>query len=144
MSLAFQKSIEQKSLYQSPQARELVHQELSSALEDLNDARLSYSQGRHKWATIQACQSMLHAARALLCSKGYEGKSLSCVIGGVDHLFTTENQLEIKWIMVLLKALSFKEEANYLIEYSDEGARFFTENAVEFLKVTEDLLAKAE
>lgn len=144
MSLAFQKSIERKSLYQSPQAKEQTRKQLSSALEDLDDARASYAQGRYKWATIQACQSLFHAARALLCSKGYEGKSLSCVIGGIDHLFANQDLLEVKWVMVLLRALSFKDDSDYFIEYSSDGARFFIENAVEFLKVSEALLAQGE
>lgn len=142
MSLAFQKSIERKSLYLSDAAKERKGQELSFALEDLDDARLSYAQGRYKWATIQACQSLFHSARALLCSRGYEGKSLSCIIGGIDHLFADKGLIEIKWVMVLLRALSFKEESDYFIEYSKEGAIFFMENSMEFFKVAEGLLLK--
>jgi len=144
MSLAFQKSIERKSLFLSEGAKDQRGKELSSAQEDLDDARLSYAQGRYKWATIQACQSLFHSARALLCSKGYEGKSLSCVIGGIDHLFADQGLIEIKWIMVLLKALSFKEDSDYFVDYSGDGAKFFMDSATRFLQLVEDLLAKGD
>jgi len=144
LSQAFQKSIERKSLYLSENAQEQRGRELSSALEDLDNARLSYSQKHYKGATILACQSLFHSARALLCSRGYEGKSLSCIIGGIDHLFADQGLIEIKWIMVLLRALTFKEDSHYLVEYSNSDAKYFMGNAVQFLHVVKDLLAKGD
>lgn len=144
MSIAFQKSIERKSLYLSESAQGKAGKEINSAMDEMVEARLSYAGREYKSATVKACQSLFHMARALLYSKGYEGESLSCVIGGIDHLFAEQGLIEIKWIMILLRALSFKEGGDYLVEYSREEARFFIESAVQFLKVAEDLLALGE
>ena len=75
MSQSFKECLEKRALYRSAGAKGLVGKEFGSAAEDLEDARLSFSKGRFKWATIQAYYAIFHGARAVLYSRGYKERS---------------------------------------------------------------------
>ncbi len=134
MSRDFKKCLEKKSLYRSEDAKGLSKNELVSAGDDLEEARLSLSGRRFKWATIQAYYSMFHAARALLYSRGYRERSHYCVMVGIEHLFAEEGLLDMKWARALRNAMSMREDADYSSEFSEDGAKTTVKNADGFLK----------
>jgi len=140
MNRDFKKCIEKKSLYKSVGAKGLFKKELASAEDDLGEAKLSLSEGRLKWATIQAYYAMFHAARALLYFRGYRERSHHCVVVGIEHLFAGEGLLEMKWARALRNAMSMREEADYGSEFSVEGAETTVSNAEGFLKEAKRIL----
>lgn len=140
MSRDFKKCIEKKGLYKSDGAKRLFKKELESAEADLGDAKRSLSDGRFKWATIQAYYAMFHAARALLYSKGYRERSHYCVVAGIEHLFADEGLLDMKWARALRNAMSMREDADYASEFSRDGADTTVKNAEGFLKEAKKIL----
>jgi uncharacterized protein (UPF0332 family) len=105
MNQDFKNCIDKKRLYRSYNAKGLVKKELRSATDDLEDARLSHSKKRYKWATIQAYYTMFHAARALLYSRGYRERSHYCVAVGIENLFGREKLIDMKWVRALKNSL---------------------------------------
>ena len=140
MSRDFKKCLEKKSLYRSEGAKRLFKKEFESAEDDLGEAKLSLSEGRCKWATIQAYYSMFHAARALLYFKGYRERSHYCVVVGIEHLFADEGLLDMKWARSLRSAMSMREDADYSSEFSKDGADTIVKNAEGFLKEAKRIL----
>jgi uncharacterized protein (UPF0332 family) len=140
MSRDFKKCIEKKSLYKSTSTKGLFKKELTSAEDDLGEAKLSLSEGRLKWATIQAYYAMFHAARALLYSSGYRERSHHCVVVGVEYLFAGEGLLDIKWARALRNAMIMREEADYGSVFSVDGAKTTVSNAEGFLKEAKRIL----
>lgn len=137
MNQDFKNCIDKKRLYKSYNAKDLVKKEFRSATDDLEDAKLSFSKKRYKWATIQAYYAMFHAARALLYSRGYRERSHHCVVVGIEHLFGEERLIDMKWVRALKNAMSLREDADYADEYSKEGAEIAINNAEGFLKEAE-------
>ncbi|MDI6904374.1 MAG: HEPN domain-containing protein [Candidatus Bathyarchaeia archaeon] len=82
-------------------------------------------------ATIQGYYSMFHAARALLYSKGFREKSHYALLVALRELF--KNQLESELIENFEEAISLREEADYDLIFSEEGATSIVNNADKFL-----------
>lgn len=140
MNQDFKNCIDKKKLYKSHNAKGLVKKEFGSATDDLEDAKLSFSKKRYKWATIQAYYAMFHAARALLYSRGYRERSHYCVLVGIEQLFGEERHIDMKWVRAFKNAMSLREDADYADEYSKEGAEIAINNAQSFLKEAERIL----
>lgn len=140
MSRDFKGCIEKKKLYRSDGAKTLASKELRSAGDDLDEAELSLSQRRYKWATIQAYYAMFHGARALLYSRGYRERSHFCVVAGIDHLFGEAQLLDRKWIRALKHAMSLREDADYSDAFSAEGAEVSVKSATGFLQEARRIL----
>lgn len=140
MNQDFKNCLDKKRLYKSDNAKVLATKELNSAIDDLTDAKFSFSKNRYKWATIQAYYAMFHAARALLYSKGYRERSHHCVVIGIEHLFGSEKLIYMKWVRALKNAMSLREDADYSDEYSKEGADASISNAEGFLKEAKRIL----
>ena len=95
----------------------LFRKELESAEDDLGDAKRSLSDGRFKWATIQAYYAIFHAARALLYPKGYRERSrivayLDGLQSKVDALkrLQTETASELNAMLPSVLDRAFKGE----------------------------------
>lgn len=140
MNQDFKNCLDKKKLYRSDNAKALATKELKTAINDLGDAKFSSSKDRYKWATIQAYYAMFHGARALLYSKGYRERSHHCVVIGIEHLFSSEKLIDMKWVRALKNAMSLREDADYADEYSKEGAEASISNAEGFLKEAKRIL----
>ncbi|MFQ5330222.1 MAG: HEPN domain-containing protein [Thermodesulfobacteriota bacterium] len=128
------------SLYRSDGAKGLSKKELLSAGDDIVDAKLSLSEGRFKWATIQAYYAMFHSPRALLYSRGYRERSHYCTVIAIEHLFAGVELLDMKWARALRNAMSMREDADYASEFSREGAETIVRSAEGFLKEAKRIL----
>lgn len=140
MNRDFNKCLEKKSLYMTDGAKGLYRKELTSAEDDIGDAKLSLSEGRFKWATIQAYYAMFHAARALLYSRGYRERSHYCVMVGIEHLFADAGLLDMKWVRALRNSMSLREDADYASEFSQDGAETTVKSAEGFFKEANRIL----
>jgi uncharacterized protein (UPF0332 family) len=130
--------IEERKLIRIKVDRKLILKEINGAISDLEEAKDSLSRKKFKWATIQGYYSMFHAARALLYSKGFREKSHYALLIALRGLFS--NQLEIEQIRNFEEAMSLREEADYGLIFSEEGATSIIRNAQKFLSKAKEIL----
>ena len=121
-------------------AKKLVDRELKAAQDDLKAASQSLSDGREKWATVQAYYAMFHTARALLYSKGYREKSHYCLIVAMKALFVADRALDGSLVETFQMAKTLRENADYDNEYSKKSAGVLVEKAKEFLAAGKKIL----
>lgn len=125
-----------------PQAKKLAEGELDVARADLAASRQSLKQKNYKWATVQAYYTMFHAARTLLFCKGYREKSHYCLILAMKAFYVSEGILEMRLVESLQMAKSLREGADYENTFDPKSAKALVEQAEEFLKVAEGVIAK--
>jgi uncharacterized protein (UPF0332 family) len=140
MNPELKECLENKNIIPFPQGKKLIHKELSSAREDLEDARFGLAHGKYKWPTIQGYSSMHHASRALLFSQGYREKNHYCLLIAIRALFVERRILEIDHLEALYSAMILKENADYESDFSQPGAALVLKNAEGFLRKAEEIL----
>lgn len=134
----FRRFIDEGKLTRISTDRALVLKEIEGAMSDLEEAKDSLSRKKVKWAIVQGYYSMFHAAKALIYSKGFREKSHYALLVALKELFV--NQLELETIQNFSEAMSLREEADYGLVFSEEGAKSIVENAENFLKKTKEIL----
>ncbi len=134
----FKRFLEERRLIKISVDRKLVLKEIEGAISDLEEAKDSLSRRKFKWATIQGYYSMFHAARALVYSRGFREKSHYALLVALKELF--KNQLELEFIQNFEEAMSLREEADYDLVFSEEGATSIIKNAEKFLKKVKEIL----
>ena len=80
---------------------------------------------------------MFHSARALIFSKGYREKSHYALLLALRELF--EEKLE-NTIERFEEAMDLREEADYGLRFSEEGAIAVIEGAKRFIEKTKAIL----
>ena len=118
--------------------RKLILKEIDGAISDLEEAKDSLSRKKFKWATIQGYYSMFHAVRALIYSKGFREKSHYALLVALRELFS--NKLEVGLIQNFEEAMSLREEADYGLIFSEEGATNVIDSAEGFLNKAKEIL----
>jgi len=134
----FKRFIEERKLTKIKIDRKLVLKEIDGAISDLEEAKDSLSRKKFKWATIQGYYSMFHAARALLYSKGFREKSHYALLVALRELFS--NQLGTQYIRNFDEAMSLREEADYGLIFSEEGAKEVIDDAKKFSNKAKEIL----
>jgi len=134
----FKRFVGQRKLIKIGVDRKLVIKEVDAAVSDLEEAKDSLSRERLKWATIQGYYSMFHAARALVYSKGFREKSHYALLVALRELFKYELELEL--IQSFEDAMSLREEADYGLVFSKEGATSVVNGAEKFLNKVREIL----
>jgi uncharacterized protein (UPF0332 family) len=134
----FKRFIEERKLTRIKIDRKLVLKEIDGAISDLEETKDSLARKKFKWATIQGYYTMFHAARALLYSKGFREKSHYALLVALRELFS--NQLDAEHIRNFDEAMSLREEADYGLTFSEEGAREVFEDAKAFLAKAKEIL----
>ena len=137
MSL-FKRFVEERKLIRISVDRKLILKEIEGAISDLEEAKDSLSRKKFKWAIIQGYYSMFHAARALVYSKGFREKSHYALLVALRELF--KNLLESELIENFEEAMSLREEADYGLIFSEEGATSIVNNAEKFLNKVKEIL----
>ena len=130
--------VEERKLMRISIDRKLVLKEIEGAESDLEDAKDSLSRKKFKWATIQGYYSMFHATRALVYSKGFREKSHYALLIALKELY--KNQLESELIQNFDEAMTLREEADYGLIFSEEGATSIVNNAEKFLNRVKEIL----
>ena len=141
ISPEIQRLLAERKLIRAKISKEMILKEISAAKDDLEDAKDSFKFKKYKWATIQGYYSMFHSARALLYSKGFREKSHYALLSAIRELF--KNELENSLIASFEEAMNLRQEADYGLKYSEEGALETIEGVEKFLKrVSEVLMMK--
>jgi uncharacterized protein (UPF0332 family) len=134
----FRRFVEEGKLTRIGIDRRLALKEVEGAVSDLEEAKDSLLRKKFKWATVQGYYSMFHSARALVYSKGFREKSHYALFVALRELF--RNQLEFEIIQNFEEAMSLREEADYGLVFSEEGATSIVDNAEKFLNKIKEIL----
>ena len=140
MNPSFKKCLENKKIVPNPSAKRLVTKELETAKADLKEAQESFEKGAYKWGTIQSYYAMFHGARALLYNKGYKERSHFCLAVALEALYVDTKLLPVKFSNAFRKAMSLREDADYSVEFSKEGANIVITSAGDFLEEVEKIV----
>jgi len=138
MSSEFAQLLEQRKLFRSRIAREMIKKEIRAAERDLQDAQDSLEQKKFKWATVQGYYSIFHSARALLYSRGFREKSHYALLVAIRELYS--NELEQELVRSFEQGMELREQADYGLEFSRSGAIETIEGAEKFLQRAKELL----
>lgn len=117
-----------------------MEKEYGGAKYDLQRATASLKEGDFKWATIKAYYSMFHAARALLYSAGYRERSHAALVTALRELYVKPGLLTEGALNDLENAMDLREEADYALTFSEEGARRVVKDAEQFLGTIRNVL----
>ena len=129
--------IQQGELFKIELPLETVISDMDAAKDDLQDAKASFEESTHKWATIQGYHSMLHSAHTLLYSRGYKEHDENALVIALGELFSEE--LGNGLLTVYNKAIQLKRNAEELV-FSEDGAIETIEGAKAWLNVARNIL----
>jgi uncharacterized protein (UPF0332 family) len=130
-----QRLLNERKLVKAPISSDMISKEIAAAQSDLSDAQDSLQSNKFKWATIQGYYSMFHSARALLYSKGFREKSHIALFLALRALFYKE--IEASLIRQFEECMSLRQEADYGLTFSENGA-------LEVIDGAEKMLAKSK
>ncbi len=134
--------LEERRLLRARLGHGAVEKELKGAEYDLEKAKTSLEEGDPKWATIKACYSMFHAARALLYDAGYRERSHAALVTALRELYVKPGRLAEEALSDLENAMDLRAEADYALTFSDEGARRVIKDAERFITMAKEVLKK--
>jgi uncharacterized protein (UPF0332 family) len=140
MRWEFRECLDKNKLTRFPTGPKLVMKEIRAAFDDLDDAKLGFSHGRFKWATIQAYYAMYHGARALLFSEGYRERNHYCLHVALRDLFVDRGRLDSASLNALAGAMRLRENADYRSDFSAEGASLLIKTGQQFLDKVKTIL----
>lgn len=138
MSARLHRLVAERKLIRSRVTREMILKEVEGAENDLKEADDSLTRQKYKWATIQGYYSTFHSARALLYSKGYREKSHYALLQAMQELF--KDELEGSLIKSFEEAMNLRQEADYGLTFSEDGARETVQGARTFLTRAKGIL----
>lgn len=130
-----QRLLNERKLVKAQISRDMISKEIAAAESDLSDATDSLQSNKFKWATIQGYYSMFHSARALLYSKGFREKSHFALFLALRAIFSKE--IEDSLIRQFEECMSLRQEADYGLSFSENGA-------LEAINGAEKMLAKSK
>ena len=140
LSLEMRRLLEERRLVRSRIRRGMILEELKGARYDLERSCKSLKDKDYKWATVQAYYSKFHATRALIYSRGFREKSHRALLTALRELFVRNGQLDREYYDDLRNAMDLREEADYGMVFSEEGAIEVVEKAKKFLDKSETIL----
>ena len=91
-----------------------------------------------KWAIVQGYYTMFHAARGLLYSRNFREKSHRALLTALRELF--KSSIETELLDAFEEGMDLREEADYSMIYSEEGAQELIASAQRFLAKTKHIL----
>jgi len=138
MSSRFAQLLAERKLVRAKISEKMVLKEIHGAQTDLADAQDSFKQKKFKWATIQGYYSMFHSARALLYHRSFREKSHYAISIALKELFSKE--LGIDLITKFEEGMELRQQADYGLDFSIEGATETIQGAEEFLRKAKEIL----
>ncbi len=130
----------ERKLIKARISREMTQKEMDAGKADLADAKDSFEQGKYKWATIQGYYSLFHSSRALLYRRGLREKSHHALLLAIRELYS--GIIEPSLIETLEEAMNLRQEADYGLTFSQDGARETIKGAEAFLQRANQLHEK--
>ncbi len=116
----------------------MILKEIDGAESDLKVAENSLAGEQYKWATIQGYYSVFHSARALLYNRGFREKSHYALLQATQELF--KGELENSLIKGFDEAMNLRQEADYGLTFSEDGATDTVRTARSFLARAKTIL----
>lgn len=144
MSTTLRRLIEQRRLLRATLGDQAIKTELDGAAYDLLRAKASLEEADFKWATVKAYYSMFHAGRALLYRAGYREKSHAALLTALKELYAKPGKLDEAALDDFENAMSLREEADYAMTSSEEGAVRVVRDAEKFIGRAKALLEEKE
>ena len=138
-ALAFNECLKSGGLRRFEAGKRKVKIEFQAAIKDLVAAKNSWKQENYKWATIQGYYSIFHAARALIFAEGYREKSHRCLLIAIRALYVDTGRIGKKQIEAFEWAMGMREEADYQLSFSKDGAGMVVKMAEEFLRTADEV-----
>jgi len=132
------KLLKDRRIIRSRTSSRMVAKELKGSGSDLETAKASYEAGNHKWATVQAYYSIFHAARALLYNKGFREKSHRGLLKALAELYPRNAMSGV--LEVFEESMNLREDADYALVYSEQGASEALEDAEIFFEKSKIIL----
>ncbi len=87
---------------------------------------------------------MFHAARALLYAGGYRERSHAALLIALRELYVKPGTLAEDFLDDFENAMSLREEADYAMNFSEDGSRRVVGDAGRFIEVARDLLGEKD
>lgn len=97
--------------------KELSKYRFETSLENLEDAKLMFENGRYKNALNRAYYSIFHAIRAVNTLQGYDSSKHSGVIAYFNQSFVKEGIFDKELSKIIKQAYDKREKADYLDFY---------------------------
>ena len=97
--------------------KELSKYRFETSLENLDDARLMYENGRHKNALNRAYYSIFHAIRAVNILKEFDSSKHSGVIAFFNQNYVKDGVFSKELSKIITQASNNREKADYLDFY---------------------------
>ncbi len=85
---------------------------------------------------------MFHAARALLYSAGYRERSHAALLTALRELYTKTGRLGETELENFQNAMNLRQEADYAMTFSEEGALRVVRDSEDFIQVARKTLEK--
>ena len=122
--------------------KELSKYRFETSLENLEDARLMYENGRYKNALNRAYYSIFHAIRAVNALNEFDSSKHSGVIAFFNQNYIKEEIFPKELSKIITQASNNREKADYLDFYiaSSEEAQKQIARAEEFTAVIKQYL----
>ncbi len=117
---------------------------MEGATYDLQKAKTSLEEADFKWSTVKGYYSMFHAGRALLYTAGYRERSHAALLTALGELYVKPGKLDEAAMDDFENAMSLREEADYAMTFSEEGAVRVVRDAERFVETARGLLEKNE
>ena len=123
--------------------KELSKYRYETSLENLEDARIMYDNGRYKNALNRAYYSIFHAIRSVVALDGFDSSKHSGLIAHFNQNYVKTGVFSKELSKIIRAASENREKADYLdffIASKDEAekqikrAELFSESIREFLK----------
>lgn len=126
--------------------KELSKYRFETSLENLEDAKLMYENGRYKNALNRAYYSIFHAMRAVNALKEFDSSKHSGVIAFFNQNFVKEKIFPKELSRIITQASNNREKADYLDFYiaSSEEAQKQIARADKFSNAIKQYLIEHE
>lgn len=144
MNTTLKRLLEQRRLLRATLGDDAIKAELEGAAYDLQKAKTSLEEADFKWATVKAYYSMFHAGRALLYRAGYRERSHRALLTALREIYAKPGKLEETALDDFENAMSLREEADYAMTSSEEGAVRAVRDADKFIEAAKRLLEEKQ
>lgn len=124
--------------------RELSKYRFETCLENLEDARIMFENGRYKNALNRAYYSIFHAVRSVISLDGFDSSKHSGVTAYFNQNYVKTGVFPKEMSKMIRDAMEHREKADYLDFYiasKDEAAKQI-ERAEEFSKIIRKYLVE--
>jgi len=120
---------------------DILKDEIAASDYDMESARRDLGFKDHKWATVKAYYSMLHAANAFLRSKNIFVKNHRCIYFQLE-VCAKRRQIDSRYVTAFKATLDDRMDANYYQKYDETRASETIAVAEDFNKGIKELIGQ--